>query len=317
MIGLIDWSSKEQGENELLAAFAHPTRTQILRSLSRGRRHLSQLSREVGLSHPGVLKHLNVLQGLELVERVEEDSPIGGRRTYYSITKDIAIRVALGTDPPFFDVEVSTTVKEPPNVEILHQRMKEVVNAVRKPPVGNVDWHPNAANLNLAKQLSQSLHLIEELHNFLESRRRTLLDNEAKRILAGLEDLAMAVFNAEREQEAIDVGALADKQGIERRDLDLFVTKLSTKRSLAFKLLSLVQEKDHSIEDLKRRLRFDTPEELDTIIKSLVDARILSINDDNIVSIPRFPVAITLHPPAIIRNSPIRKILIGSDDELI
>jgi len=314
---MIDWSSKEKGENELLAAFAHPTRVQILRSLSRGRRHLSQLSREVGLSHPGVLKHLNVLQRSGLVNRVVEDSPIGGRRTYYSITKDIAIRVTLGTNPPFFDVEVSTTVREPPDVEILHQRMKDVVNAVRKPPVGNVDWHPNAANINLAHQLSQSLHRIEELHQFLESRRRTLLDNEAKRILAGLEDLAMTVFNAEREQDTIDIVALADKQGMERRDLDLFVTKLSTRRSLAFKLLSLVQEKDHSIEDLKERLRFDTPEELENIIKSLVDARILSVSDDNVVTIPRFPVAITLHPPTRIRDSPIRKILNESDDETI
>ncbi|MBN2477660.1 winged helix-turn-helix transcriptional regulator [Candidatus Micrarchaeota archaeon] len=70
-------------DKELLKAIGADTRITILKSLSEHQKTQTDLAKELKLSPPTVLEHLNHLQKAELVERKEE----GRKWIYYDLTK--------------------------------------------------------------------------------------------------------------------------------------------------------------------------------------------------------------------------------------
>lgn len=72
------------GMNELLNMIENPTRRRILESLTREPHYPLQLSKELGISQPAIVKHLNLLEEHGLVAKHQENSSKGPKRTVYT-----------------------------------------------------------------------------------------------------------------------------------------------------------------------------------------------------------------------------------------
>jgi predicted transcriptional regulator len=91
----------------LLSVIENPTRRRILEALVREPHYPLQLSKELGLSQQGIMKHLKVLEGPHMVRSYDEESDQGGpnRKIYVPIT-GFNIMVDLG--PGLFSAQIVT-----------------------------------------------------------------------------------------------------------------------------------------------------------------------------------------------------------------
>lgn len=90
----------------LLSVIENPTRRRILEALVREPHYPLQLSRELGLSQQGIMKHLRMLEELDLVRSITEDSDQGGpSRKLYFPTTGFTMVVDIG--PGLFNTEVA------------------------------------------------------------------------------------------------------------------------------------------------------------------------------------------------------------------
>jgi len=91
----------------LLSVIENPTRRRILEALVREPHYPLQLSRELGLSQQGIMKHLRMLEELDLVSSFLEDSDQGGpsRRRYFPTT---GFTMVVDIGPGLFNTEVAT-----------------------------------------------------------------------------------------------------------------------------------------------------------------------------------------------------------------
>jgi ArsR family transcriptional regulator len=95
----------------LLSVIENPTRRRILEALVREPHYPLQLSRQLGLSQQGIMKHLKVLEGFHLVRSYSEDSDQGGpARKIYVPTTGFTITVDIG--PGLFDMRIITRALE-------------------------------------------------------------------------------------------------------------------------------------------------------------------------------------------------------------
>src|SRR5512133_3964952 len=91
----------------LLSVIENPTRRRIWEALVREPHYPLQLSRELGLSQQGIVKHLKMLEDLHLVRSYSEDSDQGGpARKLYVPTTGITIMVDIG--PGLFNTQIVT-----------------------------------------------------------------------------------------------------------------------------------------------------------------------------------------------------------------
>jgi len=90
----------------LLSVIENPTRRRILEALVREPHYPLQLSRELGLSQQGIMKHLRMLEELDMVRSFSEESDQGGpsRRRYFP-TARFTMVVDLG--PGLFNTEIA------------------------------------------------------------------------------------------------------------------------------------------------------------------------------------------------------------------
>ena len=63
---------RSQSLDRTFSALADPTRRDILERLARGPASVSELARPYGISLPGVMKHVRVLEGADLVTTVKQ-----------------------------------------------------------------------------------------------------------------------------------------------------------------------------------------------------------------------------------------------------
>lgn len=96
----------------LLSVIENPTRRRILEALVREPHYPLQLSRELGLSQQGIVKHLKVLEDYKLVRSYNEDSDQGPSRRIYVPTTGFTITVDIG--PSLFSTEIITRVLDTP-----------------------------------------------------------------------------------------------------------------------------------------------------------------------------------------------------------
>jgi len=91
----------------LLSVIENPTRRKILEALVREPHYPLQLSKELGLSQQGIVKHLKVLEDNNLVRSHSEESDQGGpSRKIYVPTTGFTIMVDIG--PGLFNTEFFT-----------------------------------------------------------------------------------------------------------------------------------------------------------------------------------------------------------------
>jgi len=79
--------------DELLAMVENPTRRRIIEALTREPHYPFQLAKELGISQPAVVKHLDLLERNGLVTAHQEDSRNGPKRTVYTTTSEFTIMV--------------------------------------------------------------------------------------------------------------------------------------------------------------------------------------------------------------------------------
>jgi ArsR family transcriptional regulator len=95
----------------LLSIIENPTRRRILEALVREPHYPLQLSRQLGLSQQGIMKHLKVLEDNDLVRSYSEDSDQGGpARKIYVPTTGFTITMDIG--PGLFSAEFVTRTLE-------------------------------------------------------------------------------------------------------------------------------------------------------------------------------------------------------------
>ena len=88
--------------SELLRIVGNETRRKILSLLSKEPHYILQLSRKLNVTQPAILKHLDILKKIGLIESFEEKSKQGADRKYYKICDDVNIEVAI--EPKVFKV---------------------------------------------------------------------------------------------------------------------------------------------------------------------------------------------------------------------
>ncbi|MEM1559074.1 MAG: ArsR family transcriptional regulator [Candidatus Bathyarchaeia archaeon] len=89
---------------ELLEVLGNQTRLRILRSLAVGPKYLLELARELNLSEPAILKHLNILERYGLISSFKRNSSIGPPRKYYYLKTGFSID--LGFTDGVFDISI-------------------------------------------------------------------------------------------------------------------------------------------------------------------------------------------------------------------
>ena len=81
--------------NELLSMVENPTRRRILEALAREPHYPLQLSRELGISQPAVVKHLVMLERNGLIQGYQVESRSGPKKTMYIPKSEFTLMVDM------------------------------------------------------------------------------------------------------------------------------------------------------------------------------------------------------------------------------
>ena len=81
--------------NELLSMVENPTRRRILEALAREPHYPLQLSRELGISQPAVVKHLIMLERNGLIQGYQVESRSGPKKTMYTPKSEFTLMVDM------------------------------------------------------------------------------------------------------------------------------------------------------------------------------------------------------------------------------
>jgi ArsR family transcriptional regulator len=169
----------------LLSVIENPTRRKILEALVREPHYPLQLSRELGLSQQGIVKHLKVLEDYNLVKSHSEESDQGGpSRKIYVPTTGFTIMVDIG--PGLFNTELVTRVLElEDSVEFCalededRGAFKDKVLEVRK-DVEEIDDELGELAKRRAELINSREKFLNEAYNTVES---VIEDYQTRRIL--------------------------------------------------------------------------------------------------------------------------------------
>ncbi|MFA5312259.1 MAG: helix-turn-helix domain-containing protein [Methanomassiliicoccales archaeon] len=169
----------------LLSVIENPTRRKILEALVREPHYPLQLSRELGLSQQGIVKHLKVLEDLNLVRSHSEVSDQGGpSRKIYVPTTGFTIVVDIG--PGFFNTELVTRDLEPEE-EVEYgtlededrEKFKDKVLEVRK-EIEAIDEELDELTGRRVELLRSRERSLNEAYNMVES---VIDDYQTRRVL--------------------------------------------------------------------------------------------------------------------------------------
>ena len=202
----------------LLSVIENPTRRRILEALVREPHYPMQLSRELGLSQQGIVKHLKVLEEYKLVRSYPVRSEHGGPdRRIYIPTTGFTITVDIGSN--LFSTEIETRE--------LESRPELDQEEVRKERKG---WLKET----LAETRSEVERIDQELGE-LAKRRAELIHEKEKALNEGFEMLDIDVedyqvrrvlfeFMQRPELDAIEIAKLLDmRDDVVRKVLEEFL----------------------------------------------------------------------------------------------
>lgn len=204
--------------NLILDILGNDTRRKILTVLSEEPMYFNQLAKKIGVGQQAILRHLQALEDIGLIETYAEKSNFGAPdRKYYRVNDSFVLTISLSED----------------NFTITKQNITESRNKESKKYYKNLDSMPEEAGEALSL-LQENLTKIEEQISAQESR---LNDLYALRqmVLSKLHKIGMTSFKEN-----------------ERRLLYKIVEE--SPRSIA-ELSDLVDEKESSLKDLIREMR--------------------------------------------------------------
>ena len=204
--------------NLILDILGNDTRRKILTVLSEEPMYFNQLAKKIGIGQQAILRHLQVLEGIGLIETYAEKSDFGAPdRKYYRLNDSFILTISLSED----------------NFTITKQNITESRNKESKKYYKNLDSMPEETGEALSL-LQENLNKIEEQISAQEFR---LNDLYALRqmVLSKLHKIGMTSFKEN-----------------ERRLLYKIVEE--SPRSIA-QLSDLVDEKESNLKDLIREMR--------------------------------------------------------------
>lgn len=114
--------------NELLMIVENPTRRKILEALSREPHYPLQLSREIGVSHPAIVKHLNLLEEHGMVSKHQEESTMGPKKTVYSQNTEFTLVMDMRSG--MFSAKMTMMPNDTETREEKIEGLKEVRNNI-------------------------------------------------------------------------------------------------------------------------------------------------------------------------------------------
>ncbi|MEO8261696.1 MAG: metalloregulator ArsR/SmtB family transcription factor [Pseudolysinimonas sp.] len=176
-----------------LRAVADPTRLQVLRLIlasPEGRRAVTELARELGLTQPTLSHHLRVLADEGLVTRTQD-----GRRAWYSIARDRLAEVhdAIGAD-------ADPSAVDPPLLRRIAADLSLRFTGVFS--AETVEKYVTESYHLLAQRAKITRHLPSLTSRFAADRLRSLADADGLAVDAIPDVLFVCVQNAGRSQLA-------------------------------------------------------------------------------------------------------------------
>jgi len=161
----------------LLSVIENPTRRRILEALVREPHYPLQLSRELGLSQQGIMKHLRMLEDLDLVRSFMEDSDQGGpsRRRYFPTT---GFTMVVDIGPGLFNTEVATRPFEEQGTERPQADGKRLLDLRRE--LGGIDRELRLIKERRAELIADKERVLEEAGRAVES---TFQDYHSRKVV--------------------------------------------------------------------------------------------------------------------------------------
>ena len=143
----------------LLSVIENPTRRRILEALVREPHYPLQLSRELGLSQQGIMKHLRMLEELDLVSSFLEDSDQGGpsRRRYFPTT---GFTMVVDIGPGLFNTEVATRPFEEQSSERTEGGDRKLLDLRKE--LGDIDRELENIKVRRAELIAEKERILEE-----------------------------------------------------------------------------------------------------------------------------------------------------------
>ncbi|QLH74860.1 MAG: helix-turn-helix domain-containing protein [Methanomassiliicoccales archaeon] len=157
----------------LLSVIENPTRRKILEALMREPHYPLQLSRELGLSQQGIMKHLKVLEDYDLVRSYSEESDQGGpSRKIYVPTTGFTITVDIG--PGLFNTELVKRVLEMDDVnekEMSSSDLKEFKDKLMQArgKIRDIDRELEALAERRARLIQEKEKSLNDAYNLIEA----------------------------------------------------------------------------------------------------------------------------------------------------
>jgi len=81
--------------NELLSMIENPTRRRILEALAIEPHYPLQLSKELGVSQPAIVKHLDQMERIGMIRGYQEESRMGPKKTLYVPNSEFTLLVDM------------------------------------------------------------------------------------------------------------------------------------------------------------------------------------------------------------------------------
>lgn len=197
----------------LLSVIENPTRRRILEALVREPHYPLQLSRELGLSQQGIMKHLRMLEELDLVSSFLEDSDQGGpsRRRYFPTT---GFTMVVDIGPGLFNTEVATRPFEEQAPEKAEGDGRKLLDLRKE--LGDIDRELEGIKERRAELIAEKERILEEAGravdaSFADYRSRKIVYEYIKHPQMDARELARRLGLRDDSVEEI-IGSLEDEK---------------------------------------------------------------------------------------------------------
>lgn len=197
----------------LLSVIENPTRRRILEALVREPHYPLQLSRELGLSQQGIMKHLRMLEELDLVSSFLEDSDQGGpsRRRYFPTT---GFTMVVDIGPGLFNTEVATRPFEEQAPEKAGGDGRKLLDLRKE--LGDIDQELEGIKERRAELIAEKERILEEAGravdaSFADYRSRKIVYEYIKHPQMDARELARGLGLRDDSVEEI-IGSLEDEK---------------------------------------------------------------------------------------------------------
>ena len=161
--------------NELLSMIENPTRRRILEALAIEPHYPLQLSKELGVSQPAIVKHLDQMERIGMIRGYQEESRMGPKKTLYVPNSEFTLLVDMRNG--MFTVRLaqpsdsaSDTAHDGVSGDALDEQEKDRRQKTEKERIEGIQEIRN----NIS-EIDQQLREIEELRSKMIRRRESLI----------------------------------------------------------------------------------------------------------------------------------------------